>query len=200
MNEQRIGSDALPNTTPQNGAADADELPTGRRPMQTERVPLSEAVLQSPALARRVAVRTMKAEEWVERHASGTLRKNKRLGFAWKSQYRDERTCFEFGWEFELLPSTQINFNVAITEGDQKALTEAGWFVDRLLTIHPFPEDDFELKYVIADYRDGPRREGVGLILRQTSAPWIPAGHMVFAIVAEWDPRAKRWLGAKNPC
>lgn len=168
--------------------------------METERVSPSDEVKNSPALAQRLNLRTMKDKEWIERHGSGTLRKNKRLGFAWKSQYREERIVFEYGWEFELLPSTQINFNVAITEGDCKAITECGWFVDRLLAMNPYPEDYYELKYVIADYRDGERREGVGVVLRRTSSPWIPKGHMVFAIIAEWDKANEKWLDAKNPC
>ena len=34
---------------------------------------------------------------------------------------------------------------------------------------------------------------------RQTSATFVPGGHLVFAIVAEFDPIKKVWLDAVNP-
>jgi hypothetical protein len=37
------------------------------------------------------------------------------------------------------------------------------------------------------------------MICRQTSAPWIPGGHIVFAIVATFDPKTKTWNHAANP-
>lgn len=46
---------------------------------------------------------------------------------------------------------------------------------------------------------DGPTKEGVGLVLRRTSASWVPAGYLVCAIVAEYDPKAKEWKEA-IPC
>ena len=41
--------------------------------------------------------------------------------------------------------------------------------------------------------------EGVGMVVRQTSAQFIPGGHLAFAIVAEFDPMTKQWRDAINP-
>lgn len=167
--------------------------------METRVVPLDEHATACGLLARRVAVRTMSAEDFVERHASGTLRKNKRLGMVWREQYLHERVSYEFGWTFECQPRSRVTFGDAYTEGDEKAITEAGWHIERYLELSVFPEDRFETKYVNVEYKDGTQREGIGIVVRETSAPFVPAGHLVFAIVAEYDPQRQAWLEAENP-
>ena len=167
--------------------------------METVIVEIDPTVASSPVLARRVAIRTMDADEFVEKHASGTLRKNKRLGMVWREQYLHERVAYEFGWEFDCLPRSRVTFGDAYTEGDTPSLTEAGWHIERYLELSTFPEDRFETKYINVEYKDGTTREGVGIIVRQTSAAWVPGGHIVFAIVAPFDPRSKSWLAARNP-
>lgn len=167
--------------------------------METVKVPLNEQVRACPALERRVALRRMEADEFIDRHASGTLRKNKRLGMAWRAQYLAERTAYEFGWGFECLPRSRVTFGDAYTEGDERALTEAGWLCERHITLATFPEDRYEVKYLNVDYGDDRRKEGVGLILRETSAGFVPDGHIVFAVVAEFDPVRKAWSAAHNP-
>lgn len=167
--------------------------------METQVVNISEAAVKSPALAGRIKIREMPATAWVDEFASGTLRKNKRIGFAWNSQYLHERVAYEFGWTFEMLPRTQVIFNDPITEGDCKPLTEAGWFIERYKSLSVFPEDTFETKYILVENRDGTRREGVGIVVTQTSAFWIPKGHIVFAIVAEHSKTLKNFRDARNP-
>jgi hypothetical protein len=167
--------------------------------METLKVPLNEDVRACPALARRVALRLMTAEEFIDKHASGTLRKNKQLGMVWRSQYLEERTAYEFGWGFECLPRSRVTFGDAYTEGNCRSLTEAGWLCERYISLAVFPEDRCEVKYINVDYGDGRTKEGVGLIVRATSAAFVPDGHLVFAIVAEYDPVRKRWRPARNP-
>jgi hypothetical protein len=143
----------------------------------------------------------MPDEEWIDRFASGTLRKNKRLGFSWRGQYVHERIVFEFGWLFECVPRSRIMWGTPITDGDCKPLTEAGWHIDRYFSMSIFPEDLFEAKYISVSDSDGqPDREGVGIIVRQTSVPWVPAGHMVFAIVAQFNKQLEAFMPAGNPC
>lgn len=168
--------------------------------METQKVPLNEVLRKCEPLNRRVQLRLLSAEEWVDRHASGTLRKNKSLGMVWRSQYLAERTAYEFGWGFECLPRSRVTFGDAYTEGDCKPLTEAGWLCERYLTLAAFPDDQLEVKYIQVEYDTGTKKEGVGLVLRQTSAPFVPDGSLVFAIVAEFDPVRKRWKRARNPC
>jgi hypothetical protein len=168
--------------------------------METIKVPLNEDIKNCPPLQARVKLRLMSAEEFIEKYASGTLRKNKSLGMVWKQQYLTERCAYEFGWGFECLPRSRVTFGDAYTEGDCKALTEAGWLCERYMSLIIFPEDYCEVKYINVDYGEEVKKEGVGLIVRQTSAQFIPDGHIVFAIVAEFDPVRKRWKHARNPC
>jgi hypothetical protein len=167
--------------------------------METVKVPLSEDVRACPALRERAAIREMSAEDFISRHASGTLRKNKEVGMAWRGQYLEERIAYEFGYEFECLPRSRVTFGDAYTEGSCQPITEAGWLCERHISTRTFREDHYEVKYLHVDYGDDEQREGIGLILRQTSAAFVPDGHIVFAFVAEFDPVHKRWRKARNP-
>lgn len=158
----------------------------------------AQGLLLFPSIACRVAERFMDAETWIDRHASGTLRKNKRIGFAWKSQYWHERISFEFGYIWEHLPRTRAVYNDAITEGDCHSISEAGWHAERFCTLSIFHEDQFEVKYIIVEESDGKRREGIGMICKQTSFP-IPEGNLLFCIISEFDLKTKEFLPAKNP-
>lgn len=149
------------------------------------------------ALEKRTAIRTMSEPDWIERHASGTLRKNKRIGFAYRTQYLDERVAYEFGYGFQILPRSQITFGDPISEGNCSAITEAGWHIERFIETNIFG-DFAEAKYINASFRDKVE-EGVGIIIRETSAPWIPSGHIIFSIIAEFDPLKKVWINAINP-
>ncbi|MCC6807335.1 MAG: hypothetical protein IT381_07915 [Deltaproteobacteria bacterium] len=167
--------------------------------METKIVPVDAAVAACEVMKKRVELRALEADAFVERHASGTLRKNKRLGMAWRDQYLVERTAWEFGWVFECLPRSRVTFGDAFTEGDNKALTEAGWHIERYIELSAFPEDRFETKYITVEYKDDAKKEGVGIIVRQTSAAFVPSGHVLFAIVSEFDPKTQRWHEAQNP-
>ena len=177
--------------------------------MKTKVVPLSEEVKNSPALKKRLEIRTMSADRWVEEHASGTLRKNKRLGMAWKSHYYVERSAYEFGWKFGIVPQSRILVGNTFTEGDNSAITEAGWHIERYQEMNIFPEDIFLCKYINVEFSgkkggdddeecDGVI-EGIGIVVKQTSAPWVPEGHTVFAIVSEFSPKSGKWKKAQNP-
>lgn len=147
----------------------------------------------------RISQREKSENDWINDQGSGTLRKNKKLGMAYKSQYLEERIAYEFGWEFECHPRSKVMFGDAFTEGDSSAVTEAGWHIERYITLSVFTEDVFECKYINVEYKDGSKREGIGIIVRKTSAEWIPKGHIVLAIVAEFDDEKKEWKHARNP-
>jgi hypothetical protein len=166
--------------------------------METNVVPIGQGSLEE-RLQNRIAIRKMGADEFVNKHASGTLRKNKSLGMAWRSQYLHERVAYEFGWEFECLPRSRIMFGDAYTEGDCSAITEAGWHIERYMNLNIFPEDKIEAKYIHVEYPCGERKEGIGMIIRETSAPFIPAGNLVYSIVAEYDTKKEKWKKANNP-
>ncbi len=147
----------------------------------------------------RIALRNMSADYFIEKHGSGTLRKNKRIGMAWWNQYLTERTAYEFGWGFEITQRCYVKFGDAKSEGDCHPITEAGWHIERYLEMHLFPEDHFETKYIEVENKDGITKEGIGLIVRRTSAPFIPKGHIVYAIVTEYDPMRECYKEALNP-
>ena len=177
--------------------------------MDTRKVPVSPetiaAAAASPGFKRLLDSRLMPADQWIEEHGSGTLRKNKRIGFSWQSQYRIERAAWEFGWCYEMLPKTRVSFNDPISAGDCKACTEAGWHIERIMSRNPFDEDIYEVKYIHANGsggKGGPSgpRQGLGLIVKQTCAPWIPRGHVIFAFISEYDPETHEWSPPENPC
>ena len=149
-------------------------------------------------LNKRIAVRQMSESDWIEKHGSGTLRKNKRIGFSYRSQYLAERVAYEFGYGFQIVPRSQITFGDPITEENCPALTEAGWHIERYLQLNIFG-DYLEAKYIHVSFRDASQKEGVGIIVRETSAAWLPTGHIVFSIIAEFDIEKKKWKNAINP-
>jgi len=169
--------------------------------METKIVPMStmEEKTLEERLAHRMAIRKMSAEEFVEQHASGTLRKNKRLGMAWRDQYLTERVAYEFGWEFSYAQKSRIMMGDAYTEGDCHAITEAGWYMERYINLSLFPEDVYKAQYLHVEEKDGTRKEGIGLVVEQTSASFIPKNSVIYALIAEYDPAKKEWKNAKNP-
>lgn len=147
----------------------------------------------------RSKARFMSDIEFLFFHASGTLRKNARLGFDYKKQLVHERVAFDFGYGFEAIHESHVNWGPPMTEGDCHAITEAGWHIDRYQYVI-FPGDEFEAKYLKIHTGTGPDREGVGIIIRKTSAPYIPASHVVFSIIAEVDTVKHDYMPASNPC
>ena len=147
----------------------------------------------------RIKMRTMSEEEFIENHASGTLRKNKRLGFYYKKQYLHERIAFEFGYGFNSIHESYFCWGSAITEGDCSPITEAGWHIDRYQFL-AFPGDEFQVKYIqIGCKESSTQQSGIGIIIRKTSAQWIPQSHVVYAIISEVDPKTHEYLPAVNP-
>lgn len=161
---------------------------------------LTRAIYDSfPFIQRRPISRFLSEDKFIEFHGSGTLNKNKRVGFKWRGQYMHERVAFEFGYHWEILASTRITFGEPITEADNKSVTETGWYVDRYLNHLVFDEDKFYLSYIIADYGSH-KREGIGLICKETSARWIRPNSIVFCIIAEYDTFNCEYKPAINPC
>lgn len=174
-----------------------DSFPIGG----TKIVPISQEVLHSPALKRRVWARVMPGEDFIEKHASGTLRKNSRY-MAHGEHRGHERVAFEFGYGFENMPATRVELGQAISEGDIKALTEIGWHMEKLVHTWPFPEDKFQIAHIrVSDpgAPNGVTRSGIGILVHQTSYPYLPKHHFIFAILSEWDEKASVFKPVVNP-
>lgn len=164
---------------------------------ETKIVTLSE---QSKKLPENIlSLRTMSVDDFIENHASGTLRKSKKIGFRWQNLYKEERVAYEFGWCFECVPVTRVCFGDAVTEGDCHSVTEAAWHIERYITKSLYPEDVWQAKYLQIEYADGSKKEGIGLICRQTSAEWIGQNNILFAMVAEFNTTTMEWEDAQNP-
>lgn len=147
----------------------------------------------------RVRSRFMSEAEFLFLHASGTLRKNARLGFDYKKQLLHERVAFDFGYGFEAIHESHVNWGTPITEGDCHPITESGWHTDRYESIS-FPGDEFEIKYLKIHTGNGPDREGVGIIIRKTSASYVPNNYVVFSLITEVDTVKHDYKDAANPC
>ena len=175
--------------------------------MNTEIVPLSEeikSITNLPGLNIMKKMRSTPLKDWfndedLAGRLSGTLKKNNRVGFKVFDQLRHEAFCQTLGWTWESYQSSYITFNDAVSEGDCHAITEAGWFADRWLALNLFPEDKYELKYIIITMPDDAKREGVGLICRETSIQWIQPGSLVFCMLCEYSSKTKTWTEASNP-
>ncbi len=168
--------------------------------METRKVELGEIKdCNISTIKNLVRLRTQSADEFINEHASGTLRKNKKLGFTWRSQYLEERVAYEYGWEFEIQPRSRVLIGIPFTEGDESAVTEAGWHAERYIERTIFPEDIFVVRYINVEYSWGEKKEGIGLVCKQTSAHWIPGGHTIFAFISEFDPNKGEWKEAVNP-
>lgn len=144
-------------------------------------------------------VRNMTEDEFIENHGSGSLRKAKKLGTAYKALYKEERVAYDFGWEFKVLPNSRITYNDAIAEGDCSAFTESCWHAERYLQKNPFEDDIFELKYLIVEESETCRYEGIGLFCKQTNASYIGDGNTLFCIIAEYNTKTHEWEEARNP-
>ena len=154
------------------------ETPPGLRvrgSRATEIIALPDEASVGQAFKHRLAMRSMSIAEFMETRGSGTLRKNEAIGMNTTSHALHERVAYEFGYPFEALPERFVTWGEARSEGDCKPLTEAGWHIERYASISLFPSDEIECKFITAEV-DGVRREGVGIVIRKTSAPcsWLP--------------------------
>lgn len=162
---------------------------------------METTIVSSNSTSKRAEIRNMPESDWIDTHASGTLRKNKRLKFAVRKQYLHERANFEFGNGFEIIARSRITFGDAYSEADCKPITEAGWFFDRYITLNGaiFPDEWYELKSLNIEQEDGSRIEGIGIVIRKTIAKWIPQGHIVACIITEFCHKTNQYLPAINP-
>ncbi len=152
--------------------------------------------------AQRIAMRLMSMETFIETLASGTLRRNRRIGMKSGSHAMHDRVAWEFGGGFESCPESFVTWGEARSEWDSKPITEAGWSTERYAAICLFPGDEMESKWISINEggEDHKHRAGVGIIIRKTSASWLTPGHIVFAIIAEYSTDKHKFLKARNPC
>jgi hypothetical protein len=147
---------------------------------------------------RMTSIRTDSEEAWISAHASGSLRKQRLLGMRYRDLYIHERIAYTLGYGWEVLKTSRVTFNDALAEGDSRPHTEMAWHAERTISLNPYPEDVYQVKYLIIEDEGGKRREGVGMILSQTSIPWIPSGSIVLTLISEY--KNGHWEPAINPC
>lgn len=148
----------------------------------------------------RLKVRNMSMDEFIENYGSGTLRKNKRIGMNVSSHSLSERAHYEFGAYFECLPERFITWGEARSEPDCSPITEVGWYTERYANLCLFPGDEIEVKYITVEAPGEIKREGIGLIVRKTSAHWVSKGFTVFAFITIYNPTIHDFEEARNIC
>lgn len=141
-------------------------------------------------------LRDMSKEAFIEKWGSGTLRKSAKLGFDIQEAYLRERVQFEFGAGFEIIQRSRVVYS-DIKLVASKSLTELGWHAERMIELRPFESDLFVCKQFEIEYADGTTKTGAGILVKETSCSWIPAGFMVYSIVAE--KLGNRFKAAINP-
>ena len=167
--------------------------------METKKINISNALLEVKELSHLIKQRTMSAEEWIAIHASGTLRKNNAIGMVWKQQYLHERVAYQYGFEFNIAPKSRVLTGEALTEGDNHSVTEAGWHIERYMTLNLFQEESLKCVYLNVESSENEIHEGIGIVFETTTAQWIPEGYVVYSIVAEYSKKDQAFLPANNP-
>ena len=141
-------------------------------------------------------LRDLTMDEFIEKMGSGTVRKSKRLGFDVRDAYLAERAKFEFGEGFRIAPHSRVAYNDVRLVPCQ-GMTELGWHAERMIELRPFESDVFVCKTIDVEYDSNNRVVGAGIIVKETSAKWIPKGYAVFSIVTEL--KDGKYLPAINP-
>ena len=146
----------------------------------------------------RRTLRDMDKQTFIDKYGSGTLRKSQKLGFDITDAYLNERVKFEFGNGFQICYSSRFSYN-DIKLIPCEAMTELGWHAERMIEIRPFESDIFKCKEIDVDFEGGERIQGIGIVLMETSAQWIPNGYSVFSIVSTFNKETKQYMKAINP-
>ncbi len=141
-------------------------------------------------------IREMSQQDFIEHCGSGTLRKSYQLGFDIQEAYLQERAKFEFGEGFEIIQRSRVTYS-DIKLVKSQAMTELGWHAERMIMTKAFDSDQFVCKQFEIEYAEGRIKHGIGILVKESSAQWIPNGYMVFAIVAE--RMNGQYLNAINP-
>jgi 8-oxo-dGTP pyrophosphatase MutT (NUDIX family) len=130
---------------------------------------------------------------WIRAFGSGTLRRAKEEGMLWRSLYVEERTAFLYGYGFEMVPSSRVNFGQPLAEGDDPVTTAAGWHCRRLRRMHP--EWSPGIRHACVEYPCGEKREGIVIVLSPSEREhWMPKSSVILAWMADESGKAV------NPC
>lgn len=144
----------------------------------------------------RYKIRHLSQDEFISQYGSGTLRKSAKLGFNIYETYLQERARFEFGQGFECVVRSRVTYS-DIKLVPSKSLTELGWHAERMIEMTPFASDTFLCKQFEVEYADNKVKEGAGILVWETSAPWIPQGYTILSIVSV--RKDGKYLDAINP-
>lgn len=166
--------------------------------MLTEIVPPNEELLKCAALKGLIALRQMSMDEFIDKYG-GTLRKAHRQGLDVREHALKKRVQFEFGDAFECIPRSRVTDSNARSVPGAFSFTESLWHADRIQLVKVFPEDQYCLRYVKIARKDTEPTEGLALVVTETSAQFIPTGHLVLAVLTEYNTRTKNWSQAKIP-
>jgi len=134
---------------------------------------------------------------WIEALGSGSLRRAKEEGMAWRDLYLHERAALEFGWGFAPVGASRVTRGKALAEGDSPATTETCWWARALRwrAKRAGREDTFEVIHATLADGDGGTTSGLAIICTPSPRPgWLPADRALVALTVMPDGRTE------NPC
>ena len=158
-----------------------------------------DAIAQAdPQFKELLGLRFVPDDVFIAQYGSDYLKHAKATGIGCRDLCLAERVRFVFGRPFECLPSTQVmkGRQIAIEGYDQVA--EATSLINKL-RVHSFLGDTYDPCFLDASYRDGTKKLGFGVIVKETSAHFIPRGYVVFVIITEYDGTDHSWKPVVNP-
>lgn len=160
--------------------------------MNTETVPMSR---ESKSLPQRIIdSRNCSNSDFLELHASGTLKTNHELGFVSSIQMNSERLAYAFGYGFTYAKASLVGFGEPISECDESAYTMVGRYFKRFKEKRLFQEDEYTVKYLqVRDDKGTVTWEGLGVVVEKTSATCIPKNSLVYAPVCKYNAQTGQW-------
>ncbi len=112
----------------------------------------------------------------------------------------EEAIAQVLGWEFKTIPSSYVTTGIPMAEGDCPAITEFGWHLDRIQAFGIWGADKYQAGWINVTNQEGiVEAAGLAIMLVETDISWIPNGNLVYAMIAEYDPKTKSWSETKNP-
>lgn len=147
--------------------------------------------------AARAALTESSPCHWIASFGSGSLRRAKEEGMAWREMYLGERAALEFGYGFAPVAASRVTRGRALAEGDSPGTTETCWWARALRwrAARCGRADTFEVIHATIADGDGGSASGLALVCTPSPRPgWLPADRVLVALTVGEDGRTV------NPC
>ncbi len=149
-------------------------------------------------------ISTISKEDFINMHASGTLRKGSSLGMLNVDMLIEEYVAYMFGYEFMAVPSSRVTIGEICIEGDQKEFTEFCWHTERAKTMF-FNAGDVIPCYATYEDPEGNKTEGMAILINLKEEFYsnlritIPKGRKILAFVSVFNQKEHCYESASSP-